>query len=101
IILPISDRFNDYARQVQSKISAAGFRAELDTRAEKVGRKIRDAEVGKFPYMLIVGEKEAGEGTVSVRKRKEGDLGSMSIEGFADHLKESINKMLEGEPVQM
>lgn len=71
----------------------------MDTRAEKVGRKIRDAEVGKFPYMLIVGEKEAGEGTVSVRKRKEGDLGSMSMEGFADHLKQAINTMLEGEPV--
>ncbi|MFK7922394.1 MAG: threonine--tRNA ligase [Bacteroidia bacterium] len=97
ILLPVSDRFNDYAERVQEQLAAAGFRAELDSRSEKVGRKIRDAELGKYPYMLIVGEKEVSQGTVSVRKRKEGDLGSMSIDSYIAHLKDAISKILAAE----
>ncbi|MCB0675913.1 MAG: threonine--tRNA ligase [Saprospiraceae bacterium] len=82
-ILPISDRFNDYAKQVLDKLAAHDIRGFLDDRSEKIGRKIRDAEVKKVPFMLIVGEKEEAEGEVSVRRQGEGDLGSMSIGDFA------------------
>jgi threonyl-tRNA synthetase len=101
IVLPISEKFNAYAESVQQQLFLAGFRAELDLRSEKVGRKIRDAEIGKFPYMLIVGEKESSDGTVSVRKRKEGDQGTMSVEAFVQHLKDTISAILEGEPAGM
>ncbi len=101
IVLPISEKYNDYAEAVQAKLFKAGFRAELDLRSEKIGRKIRDAEVGKYPYMLIVGENERDQDAVSVRKRKEGDLGTMSIQGFVQHLQELISAVLEGEPTEM
>ena len=94
IILPIAEKFNDAAENLQQKIRDAGFRTETDLRNEKVGRKIRDAEVGKYPYMLILGEKEIEAGTVSVRKRKGGDLGVMKQEGFITYLKEEITQML-------
>lgn len=94
IILPIAEKFNDAAENLQQKMRDAGFRTETDLRNEKVGRKIRDAEVGKYPYMLILGEKEIEAGTVSVRKRKGGDLGVMKQEGFITHLKEEITQML-------
>ncbi|MEZ4830087.1 MAG: threonine--tRNA ligase [Bacteroidia bacterium] len=94
IILPIAEKFNDEAEKLRVELRDAGFRAEVDGRNEKVGRKIRDAEVGKFPYMLILGEKEIAEGTVSVRKRKSGDLGSMTTDGFVSHLKAEITEML-------
>jgi len=81
-LLPISDRFNDYAREVKRQLAEADIRGFVDDRAEKVGRKIRDAEVGKIPVMLIIGENEVEEQTVSVRVRGEGDLGSMSIPDF-------------------
>ena len=77
-VLPISDKFMDYARAVAAEMSAAGLRVEVDDRTEKVGRKIRDAEVRKVPYMVIVGEKEVDAGTVSVRRQGEGDLGTKS-----------------------
>ncbi|MEZ4773122.1 MAG: threonine--tRNA ligase [Bacteroidia bacterium] len=94
IILPIAEKFNDAAEKLRLELRDAGFRVEVDGRNEKVGRKIRDAEVGKFPYMLILGEKEIAEGTVSVRKRKSGDLGSMTNKGFEEHLKAEITEML-------
>jgi threonyl-tRNA synthetase len=81
-LLPISDRFNDYAREVKSQLAEADIRGFVDDRSEKVGRKIRDAEVGKIPVMLIIGENEVADQTVSVRVRGEGDLGSMSIADF-------------------
>jgi len=83
-LLPISDRFNDYAREVKQQLAEADIRGFVDDRSEKVGRKIRDAEVGKIPVMLIIGEQEVEDGTVSVRVRGEGDLGSMSIETFIE-----------------
>ena len=95
IVLPVSDVFNDYAYEVKAKLNEAGFRVEVDERHEKVGKKIRDAEVGKYPYMLVVGEKDQTAGGVTPRKRKEGDLGMMSMEGFIDHLKTEITELLK------
>jgi threonyl-tRNA synthetase len=87
-ILPISERFNDYAFKVFGILQENGLRGFVDDRAETTGKKIRDAEVSKVPYMLIVGEKEADAGTLSVRKKNEGDLGTMSVEHFLSHFKE-------------
>lgn len=96
-ILPISDRFNDYAEKLSKVLENSDIRALVDSRSEKVGKKIREAELDKVPYMLIVGENEAAEGTVSVRKQGEGDLGSESIEGFADRVKREVAEMLSTE----
>ena len=81
-ILPISERFHDKAQEVTEALKNAGLRASCDMRSEKIGYKIREAQLQKIPYMLIVGEKEAESNTVSVRHRKEGDLGAMSVEEF-------------------
>ncbi|MFN4913779.1 MAG: threonine--tRNA ligase [Sphingomonadales bacterium] len=85
-ILPISDKFLDYAIHVAEFLKKADIRAFVDERSEKAGRKIRDAEVAKIPYMLIVGEKEAAAGEVSVRKHGGGDLGSLSLQVFTDQI---------------
>lgn len=82
-ILPISERFHDYAQQLESTLANAGVRVETDQRNEKIGYKIREAQLQKIPYMLIVGEKEMESGNVSVRSREKGDVGSMSIDEFA------------------
>ncbi|MGI4021155.1 MAG: threonine--tRNA ligase [Janthinobacterium lividum] len=81
-ILPISEKYEEYAKKLSGTLKKHDIRGLIDLRDEKIGRKIRDAEVKKIPYMLIVGEKEAAEETVAVRKHGEGDLGSMSIEDF-------------------
>ena len=81
-ILPISDKFLDKANEIKQKLFDAGIRVSLDDRAEKVGYKIREAQLKKVPYMLIVGEKEVESGTVSVRSRKDGDLGAVSVDEF-------------------
>jgi threonyl-tRNA synthetase len=94
-ILPISDRFNEYAERVSKVLENHDIRALVDDRSEKVGKKIRDAELEKVPYMLILGENEANEGTVSVRRQGEGDLGGMSIEAFAEHIRSEIAEMLK------
>ncbi len=78
-LLPISDKFNEYAVNVQRQLAASGIRAELDDRGEKIGRKIRDTELMKVPYMLIIGEKEQQEGTVSLRRQGKGDLGQFPV----------------------
>ena len=85
-VLPISDKFNDYAKGVKEKLEEKGLRVELDTRAEKIGYKIREAQMAKTPYMLIVGEKEVENGEVSVRHREEGDIGSIKIEEFMERV---------------
>ncbi len=82
IILPISEKFEAYAEEVKNHLESLDIRATIDHRDEKIGRKIRDAEVGKFPYMLIVGEKESETQTVSVRRHGHGDAGSLSLEEF-------------------
>ena len=86
IVLPVADRFNDYARGVSESLRERGLRAELDQRSESIGRKIREAELRKLPYMLIVGERELEAGTVSVRRHREGDLGSFAPAEFAGRL---------------
>lgn len=92
-MLPISDKYMDYAQNVLNKLTEAGIRAEVDTRAEKIGYKIREAQTAKIPYMLVVGQKEEEENTVSVRSRAAGDEGARSLDTFiADILKEIETK---------
>jgi len=86
-VLPISEKFNDYARTVVDKLKEIDIRGFLDDRDEKIGRKIRDAEVKKVPFMLIVGEKEVADGKVSVRQHSQGDKGSMALAEFVDQFK--------------
>jgi threonyl-tRNA synthetase len=93
-ILPISEKFNEYAQKVSKFLNIYELRGSIDDRDEKIGRKIRDAETSKMPFMLIVGEQEAQNGTISVRKRGEGDLGSMSMEAFKELLQTEIKKEL-------
>lgn len=93
-ILPVSDKYNKYAQSVLNKLNNYDIRALVDERNEKVGRKIRDAELDKIPYMLIVGEDEEKNGTVSVRQQGEGDKGSHSIDSFAKIINEEINALL-------
>ena len=96
VILPISEKFNDYAKKVSQVLKNYDIRAAIDDRDERAGKKIRDAEVSKIPYMLIVGEKEDSTGSVSVRKHGEGDLGSMPLNAFVElvqkEVREQINK---------
>ncbi len=82
ILLPIADRHAAYAASVQERLAAAGLRVELDARQEKIGYKIREAQLQKIPYMLVAGDREAAEGTVSVRSRSGGDLGARSVDEF-------------------
>ncbi len=82
IVLPITDAINDYAEELKNKFKSASLRIEVDDRNEKIGFKIREAELQKIPYMLVVGEKEKSSGSLSVRKRRDGDLGSFSIDQF-------------------
>ena len=93
MVLPISEKFNDYANRVVSELDKRGVRAAIDDRNEKIGKKIRDNELKKVPYLLIVGEKEAENGEVSVRKHGEGDKGTMKIANFADALNAEVEKM--------
>src|SRR5574344_659347 len=93
-ILPISEKFNDYAEKVRTYFDSVGVRALVDDRNEKIGRKIRDNELKRVPYMVIVGEKEQQNGEVSVRKQGEGDKGSMKYEEFANILNEEVRNML-------
>ncbi len=95
IILPISEKYQAYAEKVLSLLAKVEIRAEIDARSEKTGRKIRDAELEKIPFMLIVGEKEEAGNIVSARKQGEGDLGTMSVKGFAELVNAEINKMIE------
>jgi threonyl-tRNA synthetase len=95
-VLPISDKYNEYAASVIARLKAADIRVEIDDRSEKIGRKIRDTELAKIPYMLIVGEKEAADGTISVRKHKEGDKGAMPVEAFTAELAAIVNTQTSG-----
>lgn len=89
-LLPISERFLDYAQKVEQELTRAGIRCEIDWRNEKIGYKIREAQVQKIPYMLILGEKEQEAGEVSVRSRSAGDLGAMELSGFISRIGEEI-----------
>lgn len=89
-ILPITDKQMDYAKEVTEKLTESGIRAELDQRQEKIGYKIRSAQVEKVPYMLIIGEKEIEANAVAVRARKEGDIGQMPVDQFMSYVQEKI-----------
>ena len=95
VILPISDKFNDYAENIRHELLNLGIRCETDSRSEKIGRKIRDNEIKHTPYLLIVGEKEAAEGKVSVRRQGEGDKGVMSISEFGQFVLAEVVKEKE------
>lgn len=90
-LLPIAERFNDYAEEVGKKLEQAGLRYEIDYRVEKIGYKIREAQLDKVPYMLIIGQKEVDAGEISVRSRDRGDVGSMSVSKFIEDLQEEMN----------
>ncbi len=94
-ILPISDRFNEYAEQVLAELKNSDIRGYVDDRAEKIGKKIRDNELKKVPFMLIVGEKEAAEDLVSVRRQGDGDKGAMRISEFANLINSEVNERLQ------
>lgn len=94
VILPISEKFNDYAYDIAKELNREDIRVQVDDRNEKIGRKIRDNELKRIPYMLIVGEKEAENGEVSVRRQGEGDKGSMKVAEFAAMINEEVNKMM-------
>jgi threonyl-tRNA synthetase len=91
IVLPISDRHLEYGRTVLDRLKAAGLRAELDERQEKIGYKIREAQLQKIPYMLVVGDREAAEGAVSVRTRAGGDQGARAIDAFVEAARAEID----------
>ncbi|MBQ7735319.1 MAG: threonine--tRNA ligase, partial [Bacteroidales bacterium] len=95
IILPISEKFLGYAQKVREILDDNDIRAIVDERNEKAGRKIRDAEVSKVPFMVIVGEKEETDGTVSVRQHGAGDKGTMPIADFISLIKQTIDQELQ------
>ena len=95
VVLPISEKFNDYAEEVARALNAEDVRTQIDDRNEKIGRKIRDNELKRIPYLLIVGEKEAAERKVSVRAQGEGDKGQMTIEEFAQFMKQLVANEIE------
>ncbi len=94
IVLPISEKYQEYAKKVLHLLNNSEIRTRIDDRNEKAGKKIRDAEVKKIPYMLVVGEREENEGTVSVRRHGRGDLGPMRVEDFVIKIKEEIDNEL-------
>jgi threonyl-tRNA synthetase len=97
VVMPISDRHRDYAASVRDRLAAAGLRVELDDRQEKIGYKIREAQLQKIPYMLVTGDREAAGGAVSVRSRSAGDMGSRALDAFiADALEEIRRKDQSG-----
>ena len=95
VILPISEKFNEYAQKVSDLLNNYDIRGLIDDRNEKIGKKIRDAELAKRPFMLVIGEKEFEAETVAVRQRGQGDQGSMSVKEFAEFVQDLVNKELE------
>ena len=92
-VLPISEKYEDYANEIYLRLQEKDLRGYVDHRDEKIGRKIRDAEVNKVPFMIIVGDKEQAEGMISVRKKNQGDLGSMTIEAFMNLSQEEMSQL--------
>jgi len=85
-LLPITDRINEYADSVAAELRKSGFRVESNTKSDKIGAKIRDAQMQKIPYMLILGDQELENGQVAVRERKQGDIGAMSLDEFKEKI---------------
>ena len=94
-ILPISEKYNDYAKSVAKQLDAAGVRPTIDLRNEKIGRKVRDNELKRIPYMLIVGEQEQNDGTVSIRKQGSDERGVLSVADFAAKINGEVAEMLK------
>ncbi|KGF52907.1 threonine--tRNA ligase [Prevotella amnii] len=94
-ILPVSEKYNDYARKVKQQLDASDVRALIDDRNEKVGRKIRDNELKRIPYMVVVGEKEAAEGLVAMRKQGGGEQSTMSVKAFIERVKAEVAEQLK------
>ena len=94
-ILPISEKYNDYAKKVQEYLDSKDVRAYIDDRNEKIGRKIRDNELKRVPYMLVVGEKEAADGLVSMRKQGGGEQAQMKMEDFAQRINDEVKDLLK------
>ncbi|MCI9556729.1 MAG: threonine--tRNA ligase, partial [Lawsonibacter sp.] len=92
-VLPVTDRAGEYAGEISQKLDSQGFRAEVDGRSEKIGKKIREATLEKIPFMLVVGDRDMENGTVSVRRRSGEDLGAMSLEQFAALLEDEVRTM--------
>jgi threonyl-tRNA synthetase len=95
VVLPISEKFNAYAEEVAAYLNANDVRAQVDDRNEKIGRKIRDNELKRIPYLLIVGEKEAAERAVSVRAQGDGDKGTMSLEQYCEYMHNLVKAEIE------
>jgi threonyl-tRNA synthetase len=95
VLLPISEKFNEYAGKVLEILNNSDICTLIDDRSEKIGKKIRDNELKRIPYLLIIGEKEAGTGTIAVRKQGEGDKGTMKIEEFVTFVNNEIRKETE------
>ena len=91
-VMPITDKQQAYAKEVNDKLFELGYRTQLDDRNEKIGKKIREAQVQKVPFMLIIGEKEAESGTVAVRQRHGGDLGAMTLDDFISRMQKDIDE---------
>jgi threonyl-tRNA synthetase len=98
VVMPIADRHLEYARRVQHDLEAAGLRVEVDARVEKIGYKIREAQLQKVPYMLVIGDREAAEGTVAVRTRFSGDQGARPVAAFIAAARDEIARKDAGEP---
>jgi threonyl-tRNA synthetase len=94
VVLPISEKFNDYAFQIAKEMNAQEIRVTVDDRNEKIGRKIRDNELKRIPYMLIVGEKEAENGEVAVRRQGEGDKGTMKVAEFSKLILDEVDSLV-------
>jgi threonyl-tRNA synthetase len=92
VVLPIADRHLEYAESVRARLAAAGLRVELDSRQEKIGHKIREAQLQKVPYMLVTGDREVAQGTVAVRSRSAGDLGARPVDDFVAAALEEVRR---------
>jgi threonyl-tRNA synthetase len=97
VILPITDRQNEYAQSIRQRLVNAGVRTEVDDRSEKVNFKIREAQLQKIPYMLVIGDREAQAGQVAVRHRKHGDLGAQSLDAFVETISHQIEKKISND----
>ena len=95
-VLPISEKNAEYASKVYEALRAAGVRVELDSRSEKVGYKIREAQMQKIPYMIVLGDKEAEAGPITVRTRTGGDMGAMEFDAFAAQIQNEIATLANG-----
>jgi threonyl-tRNA synthetase len=96
-ILPISDKFLSYATEVKAKLRKVGVRVEIDERQEKIGKKIREAELSRVPYMLVLGEKEMNENTLSIRRQGKGDMGQLPVDEFIRNIVSEIEEKKSGE----